>query len=91
MMIVVPFFADLLHAAVALGLEKDIPDRERLINDQDLRLDVDRKRKCQTHEHTARVRLDRLIDEIANLGKIENLRQLCIHLFLVYPIIVPFI
>ena len=38
------------------------------------RLDVDRKRKCQTHEHTARVRLDRLIDEIANLGKIENLR-----------------
>ena len=35
MMIVVPFFADLLHAAVALGLEKDIPDRERLINDQD--------------------------------------------------------
>ena len=74
-------FANLLHAAVALGLEKDIPDRERLINDQDLRLDVDRKRKCQTHEHTARVRLDRLIDEVANLGKIENLRQLCIHLF----------
>ncbi len=46
---------------IALCLEKDIAHGERLIDNQDFRIDVDGDRKSQPHEHTAGICLDRLV------------------------------
>ncbi len=71
---------DLLHAPVAFCLKEDISHRERLIDDQYIRLDIDSQRKCQPHKHTRRVGLDRLVHEIAYIRKVKYIRQPPVHL-----------
>jgi len=53
----------------AFELESRVPDGERLIDDQDVRVDVGGHRKSQPQHHAAGVRLDRLLHEIADLRK----------------------
>ena len=72
---------DLLHLPVTFCLKEYVSDGQGLVDDQDLRLHVNVKRKCQTDEHTAGVGLYRLIDKIADIRKIQNILQLFIHLF----------
>ena len=74
--------ADLLHAAVALGLEKYVAYGQCLIHDQDLRLHIDGQGKCQTDEHTAGIGLHRLVDKISDIRKIQDFLKLCIHFLL---------
>ena len=74
-------FTDLLHASVALGLEKDVPDRKRLIDDQDLRLHDRADSKSQTGCHTGGVVLDRHIHEVFEFCKFDDLIVVCIHEF----------
>ena len=74
-------FADLFHSPVTFGLEEYVTYRKRLIYDQDLRIYVDGQRKSQTHKHTAGISLYRLVYEISDLCKIQDILQLCIHLF----------
>ena len=74
---VLPYF---FHPSVALGLEKDIADRQRLIDNQNFRLHVDSKSKGKTHKHTAGIRLYRLIDKVSDIGKIQNILKLILHL-----------
>ena len=46
-------FFEILKLALTFRLKKDIADRQCLIDDQDLRINVDGNRKCQAHKHTA--------------------------------------
>ena len=71
---------DLFHTPVALGLKKDVAYRQRLVDDQNLRLHINRKRKSQPHKHTAGIRLNGLIDEISDIGKLQNILKLRLHL-----------
>ena len=67
---------------ITLCLEKDVPDRQCLIDNQNLRIDIDRHSKSQPHKHTAGVRLDRLVHKVADIGKVQNILQSRIDLFL---------
>ncbi len=69
---------DLAHASLA---KIDISDSERFVYQQDLRIEMDRDRKRQAHNHTARIGLDGLIDEVADLGEVLDLADSLIHLF----------
>ena len=59
-------FVDLAHAALA---EVDVADGEGFIHQQDFGIDVDGDGEGQAHHHAAGVGLDRLIDEVADLGE----------------------
>ena len=74
-------FADLFHSPVTFGLEEYVTYRKRLIYDQDLRIYVDSQCKSQTYEHTTGIGLYRLVYEITDLRKIQDILKLCIHLF----------
>src|SRR5262249_28541984 len=65
----------LLNAADASLLEKNISNRKRLIYDQNVWIHVDRHRKSKTDEHTARIRLDRPVHELPDLGEFLYLRN----------------
>ena len=67
-----PLLLELIELVVALRLKEDVSHRERLIHDQNLRLDVDRHGEGEPHEHTRGIRLDRLIDIFPDVGKIQN-------------------
>ena len=54
-------------------LEEEVPHAEGLVDDEDLGLDRGLQGKGQPHHHAAGVRLDRLLDEIANVGKAGDL------------------
>jgi len=45
------------------------PDRERFVDDQDFRVNVNGRRKGQANVHAAGVFLDWPVDESANLAK----------------------
>ena len=72
--------SDFLHAAVALGLEEHVSHRKCLIHNQDFRLYINRQRKSQPHKHTAGIGFHRLVNEISNVGKLQNIREFFIHL-----------
>src|SRR6185295_2653670 len=60
----------------ALLLEIAVAHRERLVDDQDVGLDLRRDREAQAHRHAGRVDLDRLVDEVAELAELEDRRGL---------------
>lgn len=49
--------------------EKDVADGESFIDDDYRRIDMCLYRERQPYEHPARVGLNRLIDEVADIGK----------------------
>ena len=59
-------FVDLAHAALA---EVNVADRQGFVHQQDFGIHVDGHREGQAHHHAARVGLDGLIDEVADLGE----------------------
>ena len=73
---------EFLKLVEAFHLEKDVSDRKCLIDDQNLRIDVDRNRKCQADKHTGTVCLDRLIYKITDVRKIKDILQSGINLCL---------
>ena len=67
----------LLDSLEALLLESEIADREHLVDDQDLGLEVGRDREREPHLHATRVALHRRVDECpmsANSTISSNLR-----------------
>ena len=54
---------------------------EQLIYHQDLRINIDRNSKSQTHEHTAGISLYRLVDKVSNVRKFQNIIQSGVNLF----------
>ena len=69
------------HHQHALGLEKDIAHSQGFIDDKDLGIDLRGDRKGQPDEHPAGVGLHGLMDEIADIGKGQDVIHFCIHLF----------
>ena len=55
--------------AHAFLLEEDIANRQRFINDQNVRVDMSDNRKGQPDIHPAGISLDRLINKVANIGE----------------------
>ena len=64
----------------ALGLELDVADRQRLVDDQDVRGDADGAGEGEPDEHAARVELHRLPDEVADVREVEDRRNAFRHL-----------
>jgi len=53
----------------ALLHEARVADRERLVDDQNLGIDVRHHREGEAHRHSGRVSLDRLLNEFADVGE----------------------
>ena len=71
-------FPELFEFAEAFCLEENISDRKCLIDNQDLRFNVNGNGKSQTDKHTAGVRFYRLIDEFTDIRKTQDIIHSCI-------------
>ena len=71
---------DVLHLAEALLLELGVADRQHLVDDQDLRLEMRRHGEGEPHVHAARVALDRRVEELLDLGEGDDLVELALDL-----------
>ena len=67
---------------IAFCLEKYITNRQCLIYNQDLRIDIDGNCKGKTYKHTAGIGFHRLMDIISDICKSKDIIQLCVDLFL---------
>jgi hypothetical protein len=63
---------ELLDALHALALEGLVTDRQHLVDQQDVRVDVDRHGERQAHGHAARVELHLRVDELLDAGEIND-------------------
>ena len=68
--------AEILHPAEAAALELGVADGEHLVDEQDLRLEVRRDGEGEPHVHAARVALHRRVDELLDLGELDDLVEL---------------
>ena len=75
-----PRARDLAHLAEALALERRVADREHLVDDQDLRLEVRGDGEREPQLHAARVALDGRVDEPLDLGELDDLVELALDL-----------
>src|SRR5215471_1432903 len=60
---------ELLDSADAALLEENIAHGQGFIHDEGVRIHVYSNRKRQPHKHSARIRLDRTVDEFADFGE----------------------
>ena len=74
-------FLKFLKLVITFCLKEHVAYRQRLIYHQDLRINIDRNSKSQTHEHTAGISLYRLVDKVSNVRKFQNIIQSGINLF----------
>ena len=66
---------DLLDAAHRLGLERGVADRQRLVDDQDVGVDVHLHREREAQGHARAVGLDRLVDVVADVGERDDVAE----------------
>ncbi len=71
-------FVNLAHAALA---EVNVADGEGFVHQQNLGIEMDGDREGEPHDHAAGIGLDRLVDEVADLGEVGDFREPAIHLF----------
>ena len=64
--------ADARELVVALLLEGGVADGEHLVDEQDVGVDLDHHREGQAHEHARRVVLELEVDELAQLGEVDD-------------------
>ena len=64
------------HLPEALFLERRIADRQHLVHEENLRLQVCGDGEGQPHVHPAREALDRCVDELLHLGERDDLVEL---------------
>ena len=70
----------LLHFFQTFLLEILISDGQHLVHDQDLAVQMCRDGEGQLDEHPAGIALDRRVDELLDLRKRDDVRQLCVDL-----------
>src|SRR4029450_7218994 len=63
---------ELLNPREALLLKRRVPDREHLVDQQDIGVQVCRNRKSDPHVHSRRVPFDRNIDERSDAGEFHD-------------------
>ncbi len=73
--------AQLVDLAQAALPEVDVADRQSFVNEKNLGVHVDGDGESQPDDHAARVCLDRLVDEIANLGEVRDVGEFPVHRF----------
>ena len=67
--------AELVQLRVALALEVLVAHGEDLVDKQHLGIDVRRDGERETHVHARRVRLHGGVEEVAELGERDDLRE----------------
>ena len=65
-----PELGELVEALVGEAL---VADGQHLVHQQDIGIDVDRDREAEAHVHAGRVGLDRRVDEVLELGELDDL------------------
>ncbi len=75
--LLLPQFFEFPDAAVG---ENRVSHRQRFIHDQNLRIDMNRGGKCQTHIHAAGIFLHRALDEFSDFGEALDQGQVALHL-----------
>ena len=73
---------ELAELVEALVREPFVADGEHFVDEQHLRVDVNRHREAQPHVHARRVGLHRRVDELAQLGKVDDLVEALLDLAL---------
>ena len=63
---------ELLDPAQALRLEQLVADGEHLVDEQHVGVEVDGDGEPEAHVHARRVVLDRLVDELGELGEVDD-------------------
>ena len=61
-----------LAKSMHLLLEREVADRQHFVEQQDLGLEMRRDRERQAHVHAARIALDRRVDELLDLGEVDD-------------------
>ena len=69
-----------LELVEALLLEVGVADRQHLVDQQDLRVDLDRDREREPHEHPRRVVLQPQVEELLELGEVDDRVEALAHL-----------
>ena len=69
----------------ALPLEALVADRQHLVDEEDVGIDVDCDREAQTHVHARRVVLDRRVDELGQAGEVHDFVEAVLELLLRHP------
>ena len=69
--------AELLHPAEAAPLELGVADREHLVDEEDLRLEMRGDREREPDVHAARVALHRRVDEPLDPGELDDVVEAC--------------
>ncbi len=73
------------EALVAPTLELLVADRQHLVDEQDVRVDVDRDREPEAHVHARRVVLHRRVDEPLEAGELDDVVEPAVDLALAQP------
>ena len=68
-----PLVRHLAHLPDALALEADVADRQHLVDEHDLRIEVRGHREREPDGHAARVALERGVEEALDLGEVHDL------------------
>ncbi len=63
----------LIDEVLAVGDEAFVADGQHLVHQQDIGVDVNRDGKAQAHVHAGGVGLHRCVDEVLELGKLDDL------------------
>ena len=77
-----PELGELVEALVGESL---VADREHLVHEQHVGIDVNRHGEPEPHVHAGRVRLHRRVDELAQLGELDDLVEALLDLALGQP------
>src|SRR5579862_9441487 len=70
---------ELVEPFKTAGLEALITDSEDLVDDDDVRIAMNRHRKRQAHEHAAGVGARGVVNEVAESGKRDNLVEVALQ------------
>src|SRR5262245_17702205 len=76
--------AEVVELLQALALELGVTDGQHLIDQEDLRVDVDRDGEPEPYVHAGRVVLDRRVDEVLEPGEVDDLVEALAELLLAH-------
>ena len=76
-------FVELDDPLLALRAEHGVAGGEDLVDEEDVGIDRGRDREAEPGPHPGRVRLDRCVDELADVGELDDPGQAALHLAVV--------
>ena len=85
-----PLLVQVREHVDALLLEGGVADRQHLVDQQDVGVDLDHQREPEPDQHPGGVVLQLQVDELAELGEVDDLVEPARASLGVSPIITPF-